>query len=109
MRYLGWVASKSELPHVKDICINEMVARTLKRLFNTQISSLILNHQEAILANQKAEQENRDEIKNLQSRKNTNIILNQSDFSSSTHKRDLTLRELEAKRDSILREKKDLN
>ena len=51
MRYLGWVASKSELPHVKDICINEMVARTLKRLFNTQISSLILNHQEALLAN----------------------------------------------------------
>lgn len=45
----------------------------------------------------------------MQSRKNSNIILNQSDFSSSTHKRDLTLRELEAKRDSILREKKDLN
>ena len=45
MRYLGLVATKSELPHVKDICITEMIGRTLKRVFNTQISSLILNHQ----------------------------------------------------------------
>lgn len=108
MRYLGWVASKSELTHVKDICIIEMVARTLKRLFNTQITSLILNQQEAILANQKAELENRDELKNLQSRRKESIILKQSDFSGSNQKRDLALRELEAKRDLILKEKKDL-
>jgi hypothetical protein len=44
MRYLGRVASTAELPHVKDICITEMVARTLKRLFNTQISGLVLSH-----------------------------------------------------------------
>lgn len=48
MRYLGWVALKAELPHVKDICITEMVARTLKRLFNTQISGLVLNNQDKI-------------------------------------------------------------
>jgi len=35
MRYLGAVAQLSELPHIKDICITEMIARTLKRMFNT--------------------------------------------------------------------------
>lgn len=49
MRYLGWVTQKSELPHVKDICIIEMIARTLKRLFNKIISANILNHQEHVM------------------------------------------------------------
>ena len=32
MRYLGRVAEETELLHVKEICIIEMVARTLKRM-----------------------------------------------------------------------------
>lgn len=35
MRYLGAVTNMCKLPHVKDICITEMFARTLKRMFNT--------------------------------------------------------------------------
>lgn len=44
MRYLGTVASACSIPHIKDICITEMFARTLKRMFNTQISQEILDH-----------------------------------------------------------------
>ncbi len=46
MRYLGLVTSLSLSPHIQDICITEMVARTLKRIFNTQISGNILRNQE---------------------------------------------------------------
>ena len=34
MRYLSNVAMLSNLKHVKDLCITEMLARTLKRIFN---------------------------------------------------------------------------
>jgi protein TIF31 len=43
MRYLGKIASLSKLKHVKDICVTDMLARVLKRLFNTQMSQSILN------------------------------------------------------------------
>jgi hypothetical protein len=32
MRYLGLVASLSVVPHVKDICITEMIARACKNI-----------------------------------------------------------------------------
>jgi hypothetical protein len=32
MRYLGLVASLSVVPHVKDICITEMIARASKNI-----------------------------------------------------------------------------
>ncbi|CAI2362249.1 unnamed protein product [Moneuplotes crassus] len=41
MRYLGIVARYSNLFHVQDICINEMIARILKQLLNAQIASSI--------------------------------------------------------------------
>ena len=44
MRYLGEVARLSKLKHVKDLCVTEMLARTLKRFFNTSCSRLILNN-----------------------------------------------------------------
>ena len=43
MRYLGDIASLSKFRHVKDLCITDMFARTLKRLFNSQLSNQILN------------------------------------------------------------------
>ena len=46
MRYLGKVAELSKLKHVKDLCITEMLARSLKRIFNSAMSQLILNNQE---------------------------------------------------------------
>ena len=42
MRYLGDVAKLSKLKHVTDLCITEILARTLKRFFNTACSNLIL-------------------------------------------------------------------
>lgn len=41
MRYLGVVASLSMVPHVKDICITEMLARSCKNILNRQIAALI--------------------------------------------------------------------
>lgn len=32
MRYLGLVCSLSMVPHVRDCCISEMLARTLKNI-----------------------------------------------------------------------------
>ena len=45
MRYLGRVAF-SNLFHVQDICINEMITRILKQLLNAQIANSILEYQD---------------------------------------------------------------
>ena len=45
MRYLGMVTWQSTSPHIKDICSTEMTARVLKRIFNKQISHLVLDFQ----------------------------------------------------------------
>lgn len=45
MRYLGVVALESVCSHIKDICVTDMIARTLKRILNQQISELILENQ----------------------------------------------------------------
>jgi len=41
MRYLGRIALYSNLFHVQDICINEMITRILKQLLNAQIAANI--------------------------------------------------------------------
>ena len=41
MRYLGYVARMSSLDHIKQICVIEMLARTMKRIFNCQISDTL--------------------------------------------------------------------
>jgi hypothetical protein len=46
MRYLGLVALYSNLYHVKDICINEMLARILKQLLNSVIAEMIKKEKE---------------------------------------------------------------
>jgi len=86
-----------------------MIGRTLKRLFNTQISSLILNHQEQFAAVLKQEQEIESQLKDIKSKRGSHIILNQSDISSSNNRRNLTINELEQRRDAILKEKLELN
>lgn len=86
-----------------------MIGRTLKRLFNTQISSLILNHQEQFVAVLKQEQEIESQLKDIKSKRGSHIILNQSDISSSNNRRNLTINELEQRRDAILKEKLELN
>ena len=62
MRYLGVVAQGTTLPHIRDICYTEMFARTLKRLFNTNISNLILKRQERKIANKEEVQQHRKNI-----------------------------------------------
>jgi hypothetical protein len=48
MRYLGDVASKTGIYHIKQLCIIEMLARTLKGTLNTSISRKILSHRSKI-------------------------------------------------------------
>jgi len=44
MRYLGHVAVMSRVPHVIDICVNEMLGRTCKNILNKKISELIIEN-----------------------------------------------------------------
>jgi hypothetical protein len=46
MRYLSHVAVLSEVPHIQDICLTEMLARTCKNIINSQLSQLILENKE---------------------------------------------------------------
>ena len=41
MRYLGAVASKASLLHVRTICTVEMIARTIKRIVHNMVNQLI--------------------------------------------------------------------
>ena len=41
MRYLGTVASKASLLHVRTICTVEMIARTIKQLVHNMMNNLI--------------------------------------------------------------------
>lgn len=43
MRYLGWIASNTTLPHVKEICQIEMISRACKKIIRYHISEMILN------------------------------------------------------------------
>ena len=44
MRYLSYVMVTSQVRHVKDICLNEILARTCKNILNASLSSLILDN-----------------------------------------------------------------
>jgi len=46
MRYLSHVAVMSQVPHIQDICLTEMLARTCKNIINSQLSQLILENKE---------------------------------------------------------------
>ena len=65
MRYLGTVAQNTTLPHIRDICYTEMFARTLRRLFNTNISGLILRHQERSKANSQEDIRLKRQLENI--------------------------------------------
>ncbi len=41
MRYLGTVATKASLLHVRTICIVEMLSRTIKRMVHNMVNNLI--------------------------------------------------------------------
>jgi hypothetical protein len=46
MRYLSYVMVTSQARHVKDICLNEIMARTCKNIMNSSLSSLILDNKQ---------------------------------------------------------------
>lgn len=41
MRHLGKVASLTQLPHIKNLCIAEMIARSSKKILRAHISNYI--------------------------------------------------------------------
>jgi len=43
MRYLGMVCKQTNLPHVREVCIVEMIARVIKKVLRKQLRDLILN------------------------------------------------------------------
>lgn len=44
MRYLGQVCALSTIPHVKSLCIVEMCARSIKKIFRTTLTDYILTN-----------------------------------------------------------------
>lgn len=44
MRYLGLVWSETTLPHVKDVCQIEMIARSAKKIFRKQLAEIVLHN-----------------------------------------------------------------
>lgn len=47
-RYLGLIAHRTGLPHIKDLCLVEIIARTCKRLLFQQLAELIMENAEEI-------------------------------------------------------------
>jgi hypothetical protein len=52
MRYLGRVATETELLHIKEICMIEMIARTLKRMLQTQLAAKVIELRNQSIKNQ---------------------------------------------------------
>ena len=44
LRYLGWIASNTTLPHIKEICQIEMIARVCKKILRYHLSEMLLNY-----------------------------------------------------------------
>lgn len=44
MRYLSHISVLTQVPHVRDLCVTEMLARTFKNIVNTQMSELVLDN-----------------------------------------------------------------
>lgn len=42
MRYLGKVAAITTMPSIKSLCVWEMIARSLKRMFNFELSNFVM-------------------------------------------------------------------
>lgn len=57
MRYLGYVASKAKLPHVRDHCVVEMVARSMAKLYHYETSATILEAGITSMLNSKSAQD----------------------------------------------------
>ena len=43
MRFLGYVCQKTKLPHIKEICLLEMIGRAAKKIFRKELSAALLN------------------------------------------------------------------
>ena len=43
IRFLGTICQQTNLPHVREICIIEMIARAAKKIFRKQLNDLIFN------------------------------------------------------------------
>lgn len=44
IRYLSHICVLTEVPHIKDICVTEMLARTFKNIINRKLSQLLLEN-----------------------------------------------------------------
>ena len=44
MRYLGHVLVRSQAPHIKEICVVDMLARTCKNMLNRNLAELIIEN-----------------------------------------------------------------
>lgn len=42
MRHLGKVSTRSDLPHIKEICISDMIARATKKIFRANLAEFII-------------------------------------------------------------------
>ena len=47
-RYLGLITSRTALPHIKDLCMVEIIARTCKRLLFQQLADLMIESNQEI-------------------------------------------------------------
>ena len=45
MRYLSYACVIATPPHVKEICMTEILARTIKNIINSSVSKLILDNE----------------------------------------------------------------
>ena len=45
MRYLGHICLLTSYKHIREICVTEMLARTIKNVFNTKLSELLMENQ----------------------------------------------------------------
>jgi len=43
-RYLSHICVLTQVPHVKDLCVTEMLARTFKNIMNQKLSELVLEN-----------------------------------------------------------------
>lgn len=81
LRFLGKVAKLTKMPHVKDICEAEMVARASKVIINQQITEFFLNKNKVknydtdsqFTQNQSADQKNKFMMQKLLEEKKQKI------------------------------------
>lgn len=42
MRYLGMIAKQTDLQHIRDLCMTEMIARATKKILRANLAEFIL-------------------------------------------------------------------